>query len=50
MVKHSEIKPFHVKQSHIFTVYTDFLLERDGCLDDVITNFLNVDVSSPCNS
>lgn len=27
MVKHSEINPFRVKQSHVFTVYTDFLLE-----------------------
>lgn len=27
MVEHSEIKPFQVKQSHIFTLYTDFLLE-----------------------
>lgn len=46
---HSEIKP-QVKQSHVFTVCTASLLEWGRDLDNVIRNFLNVGISSPCDS
>ena len=50
MVKHSEIKPFQVKQPHVFTLCTDSLVNGDGRRVDAITNFLKVGFSSPCNS